>query len=82
MMEGAAIGVFGLVLALALGLSLGTFWVRVQFPALLGWTLEHYLPTAFIAYTCLATLLLCMIGALMPSLRAAFVAPVGILRGE
>jgi putative ABC transport system permease protein len=82
MLEGVAIGVFGLVLALGLGLSLGAFWVRVQFPALLGWTLEHYVPITYIVGTCVATVLLCMLGALIPSLRAAAVSPVVVLRGE
>jgi putative ABC transport system permease protein len=82
MFEGVAIGVFGLVLALGLGLSLGAFWVHVQFPALLGWTLEHYIPVAFVVGTCVATILLCMVGALLPSRRAASVSPVSVLRGE
>ncbi len=82
MLEGVAIGVFGLLLALGLGLSLGAFWVYVQFPALLGWTLEHYTPTAFIVGTSAATVLLCMLGALLPSARAALMSPVGVLRGE
>jgi putative ABC transport system permease protein len=82
MFEGIAIGVFGLVLALVLGLSLGAFWVHVQFPALLGWTLEHYVPTWFLLFTCMVTVVLCMIGALMPSLRAARLSPVTVLRGE
>jgi len=82
MMEGVAIGVFGLMLALGLGLSLGAFWVYGQFPALLGWRLEHYIPFTFIAGTCAATVLLCMLGALLPSARAALMSPVGVLRGE
>jgi ABC-type transport system, involved in lipoprotein release, permease component len=82
MMEGVAIGLFGLVLALGLGLSLGAFWVRVEFPALLGWTLEQYVPATFIVVTCIAAVGLCMVGAFMPSLRAARLSPVAILRGE
>jgi putative ABC transport system permease protein len=82
MVEGLAIGLFGLVLALGLGLSLGTFWVRVQFPALLGWSLEHYVPITFILATGAAALMLCMIGALAPSTRAALLSPVAVLRGE
>jgi putative ABC transport system permease protein len=82
MIEGIAIGLFGLLLAIGLGFSLGTFWVRVQFPALLGWTLEHYVPIAFVAATGLAAIVLCMIGALAPSIRAALLSPVAVLRGE
>jgi putative ABC transport system permease protein len=82
MLEGVAIGVFGLVLALGLGLSLGAFWVHVQFPALLGWTLEQYVPATFIVITCMAAVGLCMAGALLPSLRAARLSPVAVLRGE
>jgi len=82
MVEGIAIGLFGLLLAIGLGLSLGTFWVRVQFPALLGWTLEHYVPITFIVATGVAAIALCMVGALAPSLRAALQSPVAVLRGE
>src|SRR5262245_17810940 len=43
-LEGLAIAVFGLILAGAIGLALGVFWVEVQFPAFLGWGLRLHVP--------------------------------------
>ena len=82
MLEGVSIALLGLVLAVGLGLALSTFWVQVQFPALLGWTLEQYFPWRFVIAGGAVTMLVCMIGALVPSMRAASLSPVGVLRGE
>jgi putative ABC transport system permease protein len=81
-LEGAAIGINGIVLAMATGLALGLFWVYVQFPALLGWTLEPYLPYQFAAVAILLTLVLALAGSVVPSMRAAFLHVTSALRNE
>jgi putative ABC transport system permease protein len=82
MLEGLSIGFLGLLLAVGLGLALSTFWVQVQFPALLGWTLEQYFPWPFFIVGGAVTMVVCMIGSLIPSVRAASLSPVAVLRGE
>jgi ABC-type antimicrobial peptide transport system permease subunit len=74
--------VLGLLLAVGLGFALSTFWVQVQFPALLGWTLEQYFPMTFLIAGGIVTVLICMVGSLIPSIRAASLSPVAVLRGE
>jgi putative ABC transport system permease protein len=82
MLEGVSIGLLGLLLAIALGAALSTFWVQVQFPALLGWTLEQHFPLPFVIGGAVITMMVCVIGALIPSVRAASLSPVAALRGE
>ena len=82
MLEGLSIGLLGLLLAIGLGLALGSFWVQVQFPALLGWTLEQYFPWTFVIVGGLVSMLICTVGAVVPSIRAASLSPVVVLRGE
>lgn len=82
MLEGVAIGFLGLLLAVGLGIALSTFWVQVQFPALLGWTLEQYFPLTFFVVSAVVTMTTCVVGALIPSARAASLSPVAVLRGE
>jgi putative ABC transport system permease protein len=82
MLEGLAIGVLGLLLAAAAGLTLGVFWVDVQFPALLGWTLYLHFPAGFALTAAVLTMLLCLAGSLLPSLRAARLSVPAALRNE
>ena len=82
MLEGAAIGVLGLVLAFAAGLALGIFWVQVQFPAILGWTLELHFPTVFALVAAAVAAALCLLGSLVPSGRAARLSVPAALRYE
>jgi len=81
-LEGFALAILGLVLALGTGFGLGLFWVSVEFPALLGWQLDLHVPTAFIASAGALTLLLCLLSALLPSLRAAYLSVPAGLRNE
>ena len=81
-LEGMAIAVFGLLLAGAVGLALGVFWVEVQFPAFLGWGLSLHLPVAFALAAAVGTLTLCLVGSLLPSLRAARLPVTVALRTE
>jgi putative ABC transport system permease protein len=82
MLEGVVMGLLGLALAVITGLSLGLFWVRVQFPALVGWVLDLHLPTGFATIAAAIALLMCVLGALLPSMRAAFVPVSATLRQE
>jgi putative ABC transport system permease protein len=82
MLEGTAIGVLGLVLAVGAGLALGVFWVEIQFPAILGWKLELHFPTAFALAAAAVAALLCLVGSLVPSSRAALLSVPAALRYE
>jgi putative ABC transport system permease protein len=81
-LEGFAIAVFGLLLAGAIGLALGVFWVEVQFPAFLGWGLRLHVPLGSVLLAVIATFVLCLAGALLPSLRAARMPVTVALRNE
>jgi putative ABC transport system permease protein len=82
LLEGLALGVLGLMLALAAGLGLGLFWVKIQFPAILGWNLRLYFPTAFAVAAAALTLILCLLASIMPSVRAARLPVPAALRNE
>ena len=68
LLEGAAIGLLGIVLALGMGIALGSSCL-VQFPALLGWRLQLHFLFEFLSERP-STLLLCIFASLLPSLRA------------
>jgi putative ABC transport system permease protein len=82
MLEGAVIGILGLLLAVCTGIALGVFWVEVQFPAVLGWKLELHFPALFAAAMAVATLVLCIAGSVLPSRRAARLSVPAALRYE
>jgi putative ABC transport system permease protein len=82
LLEGAAIGVLGLLLALGVGTTLGTFWVTVQFPAVLGWALHLHFPYRFVAGASAVTIVLCIVAAVLPSIRAGRLAVVAALRTD
>jgi len=82
LLEGAAIGFLGLLLAAATGISLGIFWAEVQIPAIVGWTLDLSFPTRFALGAAVLTMLLCVAGSLLPSARAARVSVAEALRAE
>jgi putative ABC transport system permease protein len=81
-LEGLAIGVLGLLLALGFGLLLGTFWVEIQFPALVGWQLEFVFPSAVTVSAIALTVTLCLAGSVLPSVRASRLSIPAALRGE
>jgi putative ABC transport system permease protein len=81
-LEAAGICILGLALAVVAGSALGVLWVETQFPLVVGWALDFHFPAGFMLGAASLTLSLCLIGALIPSLRAAYV-PVPIaLRSE
>lgn len=82
LLEGLAIGLLGLLLAMATGLALGTFWVEMQFPAILGWKLDLHFPAAFASVAALFTLSLCLAASLVPAWQAARLEPARALRYE
>ena len=81
-LEGLAIGLLGLLLAAAAGLALGVFWVKLQFPALLGWGLDLHLPAQFAILAALLTVALCLTGGLLPAWQAARLSLPEALRNE
>jgi len=82
LLEGGAIGLLGLLLALATGVALGTFWVQVPFPALVGWALDLHFPYWFVVLAATLTLGLCLVASLLPSLRASRLVVTAALRAE
>jgi putative ABC transport system permease protein len=82
MLEGLAIGILGLVLAAVTGLGLGVFWVKVQFPALLGWQLDLHFPRRFALGAAALTLAMCVLASVVPSVRAARLPVSAALRDE
>src|SRR5262249_50175525 len=82
LLEGAAIAVLGLLLAVLLGTALGIFWVSVQFPAILGWNLELHPPLVSMVLMAAVTMFLGLAGPLLPAVRAARLAVPTALRNE
>lgn len=82
LLEGLAIGLLGLGLAIVGGLVLGRIWLDVQFPAILGWHLDAYFPWRFAVGGAALALGLCLVGSLLPALRAAYVSIPEALRTE
>jgi putative ABC transport system permease protein len=82
MLEGMSVGLLGVALAILAGIALGFFWTAVQFPALVGWRMDVHFPTSFVAMATGLTLLICLVGSLLPSLRAAHLSVHEGLRNE
>ncbi len=82
LMEGAALGVLGVALALAAGLALGTLWVEATFPYLFGWVVELHFPYGYALQVALLTLAACLGAAYLPSRSAAALQPATALRYE
>jgi putative ABC transport system permease protein len=80
--EGLTLGVLGLVLALCVGLTLGTLWVETTFTYLLGWRLELETPYVQVVVLGLITLIVCTVGALLPAVHASRLDPAAALRCE
>jgi putative ABC transport system permease protein len=81
-LEGMALGVLGLALATVTGIGLGLFWVKVQFPAILGWNLDLHVPVRFTVTAAVLTLLLCLVASIIPAIRAAWLPVPAALREE
>ena len=81
-LEAAAIALLGILVAGVSGFLLGAFWVRVQFPLVVGWALDYHFPGAFVLGATVLTVLLCLVGAFVPSWRAARLPVPAALRAE
>jgi putative ABC transport system permease protein len=82
LIEAALLGVLGLVLAMAIGLTLGVFWVRATFPYMLGWVLDLHIPYAHLALIAFLSVMTCVLAAWLPAARAARLPPAMGLRYE
>lgn len=82
MVEGIALGLPGVLLAIVTGTLLGAVWVRQTFPLLLGWALETHVPYKQVAMVCGAALLVSWLAGLVPARRASRLAPAALLRAE
>jgi ABC-type antimicrobial peptide transport system permease subunit len=81
-LEAVAIGALGLLVAGVTGVALGTSWVAMQFPLLVGWALDLHFPRWFALVGAGLTLALCILGALFPGVRASRLLVPAALRTE
>lgn len=81
-LEGLGIGTLGLVLGAMVAATLGGFWLQVQFPALVGWSIDPHLPTGLLATATVITLLLCIASSVLPALRASRIRIAVALRSD
>jgi len=82
LIEGRLLGMLGLVLAGATGISLGALWVEATFPSLLGWTLAFRIPYAPSVLIGALSLTVCAIAAVIPGWHAARLEPAVALQYE
>jgi putative ABC transport system permease protein len=82
LIEAALLGVLGLLLASAIGFTLGVFWVQVVFPHMLGWVLELHIPYEQLLMVGIASMAICLLAAVLPAIRAARLEPALALRYE
>lgn len=82
LLEGAALGVLGLALALATSFVLGLFWIQVQFPAIVGIDLDLHVDASLILGAVVVTLVSCLVGSFLPALRAARLTVAEAIRNE
>jgi len=80
--EGAVLTAAGLAIAAVGGLFLGALWVKITFPALLGWVFEPQIPYRMGSAMMATTLLLCVLAVLLPAQRAARMDPAAALRRD
>jgi len=80
--ECLALGMLGIVLAIASGLGLGMLWVRATFPYLLGWLFALRIPYERVGVTALLALVSCLAAGLVPASWAAGLEPAEALRCE
>jgi putative ABC transport system permease protein len=80
--EALILAIFGLALAFVLGLTLGFFWVRATFPALLGWTLSLHVPLPQLFNIAVIGVAACLIAAIGPAVRLVRTAAVDALRAD
>jgi putative ABC transport system permease protein len=82
LLEGLVLAGVGLLVAGALGATLGVVWVKETFPYLLGWMLELHVPSVYLLAGGALTLLVGVLGASLPARRAARIEPALVLRYE
>ncbi|MBI3770625.1 MAG: ABC transporter permease [Deltaproteobacteria bacterium] len=82
LIEAGLLGVLGLALAMAIGLTLGVFWVRETFPYMLGWVLDLHIPYGHLALISILSVMTCIVAAWLPAARAARLEPATGLRYE
>jgi putative ABC transport system permease protein len=80
--EALVLATLGLVLALTLGTILAILWVRVTFPALLGWVMQPHIPWSEATTFVIATLVASTVATLIPAHQAARLEPAAALRYE
>jgi putative ABC transport system permease protein len=81
-LESVTIGVLGLAMAIATGMTLGIFWVLLEFPAVAHWDLELHIPYNLVLSALLLVLLVSLTAAALPSIRLASLPVSSALRDE
>jgi putative ABC transport system permease protein len=81
-LEALLLGTLGLLLAAAMGLSLGALWVSVTFPSLIGWVIDLHVPCIDLATLSALSIAVCVIAGALPARRAARLEPAVAIRYE
>jgi putative ABC transport system permease protein len=81
-LESVGIGVLGLVMAIATGMTLGVFWVLLEFPAIAHWDLELHVPYNLVVSALFLVLFVSLAAAVLPSAKLASLPVSSALRDE
>jgi ABC-type antimicrobial peptide transport system permease subunit len=82
MAETALQAALGIIVAVAFGIGLGVLWVKVTFPALVGWTLSLHVPPGQASLVVVGAVTCSLVGAYLPARRASRLDPVAALHAE
>jgi putative ABC transport system permease protein len=80
--QSIAIGVVGVGLGILVGAGMSVAFIRGLLPDLMGWQIEIHASPSLAVVVAVAGIVACVVGAAIPSIRAARLAPARALRYE